>query len=71
MIRSGVVKIATETCGTIQDGQGREFYFGVQDCVEGKVPKLHSFVTFVKDPDFKSTDVALLVKPAVIQRKAA
>jgi hypothetical protein len=69
MIRSGIVKVSAGICGVIQDGQGKEFYFSITECVEGKLPEIGDLVTFTKDPDFKSTDVAQLVKPTIVGTK--
>jgi hypothetical protein len=66
MVRSGIVvrvDVKDQT-GIIEDKNGREFFFCVQECFEGKLPEMHAVVTFVKDPDFKTTDVASLVKPS-------
>lgn len=65
MVRSGIVKSvckATKT-GIIEDKNKREFYFSIDECVENELPTQFSTVTFVKDSDYKTTDVACLIKP--------
>ncbi len=64
MVRSGIV---TSVCrasntGTIEDKNGREFFFTIYECCENELPAIYSLVTFVKDPDYKATDVAALIK---------
>lgn len=68
MVKSGIV---TSVCratytGTIEDSKGREFFFSIDECVELELPKLYSTVTFIKDPDYKSTDVAALIKTSQV-----
>lgn len=66
MVRSGtVIRVdAFSNSGMIRDEKGREFYFHLQECCENKLPRLYSVVTFIKDQDFKSTDVAALIQPS-------
>lgn len=68
MVRSGIVVQVNraEQTGIIEDKNGREFFFSIHECVDNELPGLNSVVTFVKDPDFKSTDVASLVKVSEI-----
>lgn len=65
MIRSGTVTHVDHftKSGVIKDNNsGREFYFGIYECCDNELPKMYSTVTFVKDPDYKATDVASLIK---------
>lgn len=73
MVYSGIVKQvckATKT-GVIEDKNGREFFFSIDECCENELPPLWSTVTFVKDPDYKSTNVAALVKRSPLFQKLA
>lgn len=65
MVRQGlVISIDEKTLtGIIQDKKNRHFFFSVNECHGLRMPALFSKVTFIKDTDFKSTDVASLVKP--------
>jgi hypothetical protein len=65
MVRSGIVKSVDRTynCGVIEDKNGNEFFFNGSECLEGELPAQWSVVTFVKDPDYKSTKVAMLIQP--------
>lgn len=69
--RKGIVTQVIEVglCGVIRDGMGREFYFAAKDCAGG-LPEVGAQVSFIKDPDFKATDVAYLIEP-VTPKKAA
>jgi hypothetical protein len=64
MVRSGIVKHIdrANNTGIIEDKRGREFFFSIAECCENELPQLYTVVTFVKDPDYKSTDVAALIK---------
>jgi hypothetical protein len=73
MVKSGIVVSVNiaDRCGVIEDKQKREYYFHVDSCVENELPPLWSTVTFKKDPDYKSTDVATLIKRSLIGKRAA
>lgn len=64
MIHLGTVTTINraDNSGAITDKRGREFFFSIQDCCENELPTLHSKVTFVKDKDYLSTNVATLIK---------
>lgn len=66
MVRVGkVISInKAERSGLITDFRGREFIFLVKDCKDEAIPKLNTRVTFIKDDDFKTIDVAVVVIPA-------
>jgi hypothetical protein len=53
--------------GVIETKGGVEFFFRVTECVEGELPPLYSLVTFIKDPDYKATNVAMLIKRSAIK----
>jgi hypothetical protein len=64
MVRSGIVIEVdrfTQT-GIIEDHNKNQFFFSLADCLEGDLPALWSMVTFLKDKDYKHTNVAMLVK---------
>ncbi len=63
MILNGKVMKLDHATGTgvIRDLRGKEFFFRADDCKDAQLPPLHSFVTFMRDEDFKSTNVATLV----------
>jgi hypothetical protein len=64
MFKSGIViqvDHKTQT-GVIEAKNGTEFFFSASECEGGELPAIHSVVTFIKDQDFKSTNVASLVK---------
>jgi len=71
MVRSGIVKSLdrAQKCGVIEDAKGREFFFTAFECDGQELPKLHTVVTFVKDPDYKSTDVAMLIKRSEVYER--
>lgn len=75
MVRSGIVTQLNrhEGSGTIEDANGREFFFHESECCEEEIFSVGTQVTFVKDTDFKSTNVAALVKRSALcpYRKAA
>jgi hypothetical protein len=64
MVRKGsVIRLShQDNSGVILDDKGREFYFHANECEGDILPPLDAKVTFVKDTDFKSTNVASLVK---------
>ncbi len=70
MVLQGIVLRVSEAdnCGVILGPKSRQYYFHINECENEVLPELHSEVSFVKDPDFKSTLVAHLVKPV---RKSA
>jgi hypothetical protein len=73
MVRSGLVIMLNraDNTGIIQDARKREFFFSIHECVENELPKLYSTVTFVKDADYKSTDVAALIKQSEVFKAIA
>jgi hypothetical protein len=73
-----VVKLGTvislnkaEQTGIIVDKNNREYFFSVHECCENELPPMWSEVTFVKDADFKSTNVAMLIKRSFVMKKIA
>lgn len=74
MVRSGIVIRLdyVTSSGVIEETRTKkEFFFNIHECVELRLPRLHTTVTFIKDPDFKSTDVAALVKPDEVFKRIA
>lgn len=73
MVKSGIVKALNraENTGVIEGKDGREYFFSINECCDLELPRLWATVTFVKDPDYKSTNVAALVKQSHIGRRAA
>jgi hypothetical protein len=69
MVRTGMVVEYDRKTGTgiIQDLSGVNFFFNLYANVECKeqvhIPSIYTMVTFVRDRDFKSTFVAMLIKP--------
>ncbi len=58
-----VTDIDTRTgSGIITCQQGRDFLFLRSDCHDETLPPIYSTVTFLKDRDYKTTNVAHLVK---------
>lgn len=49
--------------GTITDHRGRDFFFALKDCKDHKFPKVNTPVVFIRDEDYVTTDVAILVIP--------
>ena len=72
MFRSGIVVEIDyrNKTGIIEDKNKNEFFFSAVECENQDLPRLHSVVTFVKDPDFKSTNVASLIKVSEISHRA-
>lgn len=64
MVRFGkIMSIDAKTrTGVIRDDSGRDFYFSAVECEGENIPPKFSSVSFIKDPDFKSANVACLVK---------
>ena len=65
MIRAGtVIRIDYQTkSGVIRDLDNRkEFFFSAVECENEDLPPLFSTVTYIKDTDYVSTDVACLIK---------
>ena len=69
MVLSGIVKEVNKATksGVIQTKLGKEYFFNISECVENELPVQWSNVTFIKDPDFKTTNVAMLVKRSPVQ----
>lgn len=68
MVLSGMVihlDLVNKT-GIIEGKNRREFFFSIHECVENELPRLYSTVTFIKDPDYKSTNVAALIKTSKV-----
>lgn len=65
MIRSGkLMSIDRLTnSGVIREnGSRKEYLVTASECKDQTLPPLYSTVTFIKDEDFKSTNVAMLVQ---------
>ena len=64
MVRFGKVMSIDKTTNTgiIRDQRGRDFFFYGYECENDQLPPLYSVVSFIKDEDFKSTNVACLIK---------
>lgn len=64
MIRTGKVMSIDKksNSGIIRDIRGKDYFFSGVECYGEQLPPLYSTVTFVKDDDFKQTNVAMLIK---------
>jgi hypothetical protein len=73
MVKSGMVISvdASQQCGVIQDDKKRQFFFSINECCDNRLPSVYTTVTFVKDPDFKSTNVAMLIKESKVFKSIA
>jgi hypothetical protein len=52
----------TTQSGIIQDQDGREYFFNLDECCEGMLPPRFATVTFIRDRDYVYSDVAALIK---------
>ena len=73
MLKSGTVVSLNhaDKTGIIVDAKNKEYFFSITECYEGRLPNVWDEVTFVKDPDFKSTPVAMLIKSTEVMKKLA
>ncbi len=63
MIREGtVVSIDTENnSGLIEDRKGKEYIFTGYECKDDQLPSVGDEVSFVKDQDFVTINVATMI----------
>jgi hypothetical protein len=74
MVKSGLVVSLNhaDQTGIIECSKTKqEFFFSVNECFEGRLPRIWEHVTFIKDADFKTTDVAALIKSSSVKLRAA
>lgn len=73
MIKSGMIIQINKWDGTgiIETKHGQQFFFSSEECVGSEMPKLFTQVTFLKDPDFRQTDVAMLIQHSQIFKRTA
>ena len=48
--------------GTIRFSSTLEYFFSASECENLEMPQVGTQVTFLRDPDFKSTPVAMQIK---------
>ena len=73
MVKSGIVISIDRFAktGVIEDQQRREYFFTIHECFENELPSLYSNVTFIRDPDYKTTLVAALVRRSEVFKKVS
>lgn len=69
MVKSGTVISLdrSSNMGVIETKRGQEFFFSINECEGNELPPLYSHVTFVKDPDYLATNVAMLIMRSPVQ----